>query len=136
MHPSCTISQEQCSIWSWFLIHLCKMMVSFFFHFFYIFIFWAVKEQKVKSSPKWKKNCLLHFLSQEPYIIWLSFMIHKCSMIISLGLFFSIFSKFLIFWVVERVKGQKMTQNDKTLSFALYISRTMHHMILMYCTHV
>ena len=33
---SCTISQEQCSIWSWFLVHYCKMMISpgVFFQFF------------------------------------------------------------------------------------------------------
>ena len=28
LHPSCTISQEQYSISSWFLVHLCKMMIS------------------------------------------------------------------------------------------------------------
>ena len=28
LHLSCTISQEQYSIWSWFLIHLCKMIIS------------------------------------------------------------------------------------------------------------
>ena len=26
-HPLRTISQEQYSIWSWFLVHLCKMMI-------------------------------------------------------------------------------------------------------------
>ena len=28
LHPSCIVSQEQCSIWSWFLLHLCKIMMS------------------------------------------------------------------------------------------------------------
>ena len=27
-HLSCAIFQEQYSIWSWFLVHLCKMMIS------------------------------------------------------------------------------------------------------------
>ena len=27
-HPIYIISQKECSIWSWFLIHLCKMMIS------------------------------------------------------------------------------------------------------------
>ena len=31
---------------------------------------------------------------------------------VSLGIFFHFF-KFLIFWVVSEVKGQKMAQNDK-----------------------
>ena len=40
LHPLCTISQEQYSIWSWFLGHLRKMMISgSFFHFFKILIF-------------------------------------------------------------------------------------------------
>ena len=28
LHVSCVISQEQQSIWSWFLVHLCKMTIS------------------------------------------------------------------------------------------------------------
>ena len=57
-------------------------------------------------------------------------------MIISLGTFFYFF-KILIFWVVWMVKGQKMAQNDKKkLTFPLYISGTIHHMILIYGVHV
>ena len=35
LHPSCAISQEQYSIWTWFLVHFCKTMISpgFFFIF-------------------------------------------------------------------------------------------------------
>ena len=51
-------------------------------------------------------------ISQELYIIWLSFVVYKCKMIISPGLFFYFF-KNLFLWVVRRVKGQKMVQNDK-----------------------
>ena len=39
-------------------------------------IFWVVsgvKRQKMAQSEK--KNCLFCFISQEPYIIWLSFMV-------------------------------------------------------------
>ena len=43
------------------------------------------------------------------------------------------FFKILISWVVRRVKGQKWPE---TLSFALYISGTMDHMILIYGTHM
>ena len=46
LYLSCTISQEQYSTLSRFLVHLCKMIspvVFFFFPFFEIFIFWAVR---------------------------------------------------------------------------------------------
>ena len=44
--------------------------------------------------------------------------------------------KMLIFWVFRRVKGQKRPKMKKTLSVTPYISRTIHHMIFMYGTHV
>ena len=107
--PLHTISKEQYSIWSW-LIHLCKMMISpgIFFSFSNFFIFWVVrgvKEQKTfqndkKFSPSrfisQEPRHLWHSISQEPYIIWLSFMVHMCKMIISPEVFF-IFSKFWFF---------------------------------------
>ena len=41
LHASRTISQDQYSIWSWFLVHLCKVMISpvVFFIFFKFWIF-------------------------------------------------------------------------------------------------
>ena len=60
-----------------------------------------------------KKICLLQLISEEPYIVWLSFMVNKCKMIsffLKKNGFY--FSKILIFWVVRRVKGQKMAEND------------------------
>ena len=63
LHLSHVISQEQYSIWSWFLVQLCKMILSpgiFFFFFliliflgFLIFWFWF-------SFPKMKNNCIRH----------------------------------------------------------------------------
>ena len=58
-----------------------------------------------------KKICLICSRSQEPYIIWLSFMVQICKMI-SGGVFFFNF-KILIFQVVRGLKGQKMAQNVK-----------------------
>ena len=59
LHPSCAISQGQYSLWSWFLVHLCKMMISpgVFFIFFFLdsFIFRAVlgvKGQKMAQDNK------------------------------------------------------------------------------------
>ena len=59
-----------------------------------------------------KRFCLLNTVSQEPYIIWLSFVVDKRKMIICWGIFFHFF-KILILWFVRGIKGQKMTQNDK-----------------------
>ena len=47
------------------------------------------------------------------------------------------FFKILIFGVVRGVKVQKMVQNDKKiLSVMLHISGTIHHIIVMYGSHV
>ena len=71
-----------------------------------------------------KKFCLLHSIPQEPYIIWLSFMIHthlqnddifRC--------FFFHFLKILISWFHRRVKGQKIVQNDKKFCLLCSISQ-------------
>ena len=59
------------------------------------------------------KFCLLRLISQEQYIMQLLFVVHKCKMIISPGVF--LFFKILILGLVWRVKGQKMAQNDKKL---------------------
>ena len=79
---------------------------------FYIFIFRAimgVKGQKMAQDDK--KLCLLYLISQEPYIIWLSYIADLCKMTISPEVVF-IFSKFW-FSSLLGVKGQKLAQNDK-----------------------
>ena len=62
--------------------------------------------------------------------IWLLFMVHLCKLMISLGVFF-IFSKFWFCGLLGGSKYKKMAQNDKkTLSFALYISGTIHNFLI------
>ena len=73
-----------------------------------------------------KKFCLSCFISQEPYIIWLSFMVHWCKMMISPGIF-----SFLIFLL-----GKKIAQNDKKLFFVPYILGNIYHIIFTNGTHV
>ena len=108
-------SQEQYNVWWRFLVHLCKMIISpyFFFHVFKILIFRAFREvkgqKKVQNNIKFCSSCSI---SQESYIIWLSFMLHMCKMI-SPVVFFNF--KILIFQVIRGLKGQKMVQNDKNL---------------------
>ena len=62
--------------------------------------------KRAKSSPKWQKKCLPHLLSQEPYIKWSSFVVHKCKIITSPVVFF-IFSKFWFFRLLGGSKGKK-----------------------------
>ena len=47
---------------------------------------------------------------------------------------FSLFFFILFFWVVRGVKGQKITQNGKTLSVTVHISGIIHHMLVLYGT--
>ena len=76
-----------------------------------------IKQQIMVQNDK--KLCPLHSLSQEQYIIGLSFMAHMCKMIISAGFFSSFFFFFFFFFLnfvflgCEWVKGQKMSPNRK-----------------------
>ena len=105
LHPSRTKSQEQYSLWSWFLVHLCKMMISLGVFFFFIYINFHFSDcYWVKRAKKWtkmtKKFCRLYFKSHKTYIIWLSFMVLLCKMMISPGVFFHFFKLLiLILWV-------------------------------------
>ena len=81
--------------------------------------FWFFSK-RAKNGPKWE-NCLLNSISQEPHIIWLSFMVGKCKMIISPGFFFHFF-KILIFWFVSGIKGKKWPKMTKNyVCCALYL---------------
>ena len=118
---------------------MCKMIISpgLFFHFFKILIFRVfrgIKGQKmVQNDIKLSLSCSIY---QEPYIKWLSFMVHMCKMIISPGVFFQFF-KILIFQVVRDCRRAKNCPKwQKLLSVALYISGTIHHMTVIYATHM
>ena len=90
---------------------------GFFFQFFKIFIFQAangVRGQKMVQNNK--KFYPLLTISQEPYIIWLLFMVHICKMIISPGNFFFFFFHFykiLVLWIVSGVKKEKLPKMTK-----------------------
>ena len=106
-----------------------------FFSSFFILIFQAVREVKgQKMAQNDQTFCLSCFMSQESYIIWLSFMLHFCEIMFR-GLFF-IFSKFWFSGLLG-VKGQKNGPKwKKIMSVMLHISRNIHDMIFMYGTHV
>ena len=66
-----------------------------------------------------KKFCLSYSITQESYLIWLSFMVHICKMIISPS---------FNFWVNSGAKGQKMVQNDKKAMLVLDVSENIHYL--------
>ena len=122
-------------MWLSFIVHMCKMIITpgSFFIFFKILIFWVVKGKKTVQNDK--KFFPLHSMSQEQYIIWLSFMIHVCKMIISSGVF--LYFHNLIFWVHRGVKGQKTVQNDKKFCLLHSISQKRYIiMIVIYGANV
>ena len=90
----------------------------------------AKGQKKVQNDKKFCPSCLI---SWEPYIIWL---LHMCKMIISQGFFF-IFSKFWFFLVF---RGDKRGKNDpkcqKLLPVAFHISGNIHHVTVIYGTHL
>ena len=128
------ISWEAYIIWSWILVHMCKMMISHdvSFQFFKILIVQVVGG--VKGQKMFKKFCPSYLVSQELYIVWLWFLVHICKMI-SPALFFH-FCKILIFFVFRRVKLQKLTQNYQFQSVTFFISGTVGHIIKILGTQV
>ena len=83
-----------------------------------------------------KTFCLPCSISQEPCIIWLSFVVHMCKMMISPGVFFFHFLKILIFLVVSGVKGQKMALNDKNVCPSHSISHEPYLIWLWFLVHI
>ena len=90
-----SISQESYIIWFLFMVLMCKMIIfsGFFFIFSKVWFSGLLGGQRVKNSPIWQKIILLCLISQKPYIIWSSFVVHKCKMILS-PVFFLFFQKF------------------------------------------
>ena len=119
------MSQKQCSMWSWFLVHLCKMMVAggvfvIFSKFWFFELLFGVKGQKMAKNDEkcyWRTDLRNRTSS-------LSFMVHLCEMIKSPGVFFFFFHfyKSLIFWIF-RGKREKMNQTDKKLCLLYLILR-------------
>ena len=121
------------------MIFICGMLVykdiSRVFYIFPKFWFlWSVVGWKGKEWPKMikKKLCLSCLISQEPYIIWSSVMVHKCKGYLQ-G--FLHFFQILIFRVISWVKGQKMAQNDKnSVCLNLYHSNFASYDVV-FCTN-
>ena len=110
------------AIWSWFLMHACKMMIScsVFFIFWKCWFYGLLGGEMAKNGLKSQNICLSHSTSQELYIK-LSFMVHMREIIIFSGAFF-IFSKFWFCGLIGGWKGKKqskMTKNSACCSHYL-----------------
>ena len=75
-----------CVKW-WYL----QVLFFIFSKFWFFGLLGGSKGKKIAQNDK--RPCPLHFISQEPYIIWSWFMVRMCKRLISLGVFY-IFSKF------------------------------------------
>ena len=128
-----SIYQESYIIWLSFVVRMCKMIISpGFFSLFQNFDFlccYGLKGQKTVQNDK--KFCPSCFISQELYIIWLSFMVGMCKMMIS-HVFFFIFLKFWFFRFLGGKSAKNCPKWQKSLYVMLHISVTIHHMIVIY----
>ena len=90
-------------------------------------------QKKVQND---KKFCQSRSISQESYIMWLSFMVHTCKVIIYPLVVFLFFFKILFFWVVSGVKVQKMVQNDKKFNVSVLVSQEPYIIWLLFMLHL
>ena len=134
-----SIFQEPYIKWLPFMVHMCKKIIypSVFFIFWKFWIFGlvvsGVKGQKTVQNDK--NFCPSHSITQEPYIIWFSFVVYMYKMIISPGSFFHFF-KILIFRVVRGMKGQKTVQNDKKFCLLYSMSQEPYIIWLSFIVHI
>ena len=102
-------------------------------HFFIFSKFWffgligGSKGKKMTQNNK--KVCPLHFISQEPYIIWPWFMVHICKRIMSPGVLN--FYQIVISWSLVGERSKKWPKWPKIMSFY-----DIHHAIVLFVAQV
>ena len=106
--PSGLISQEPYTIWSSFMVHMCKRIIPV--GVFKIFPNSNFQEQQwgkmAKNGQKRQKIMSLALHTQEADLIWLWFLVHMCNMMIISSNFFHFF-KILIFLFLNGTRGEK-----------------------------
>ena len=139
------MSQEQCSIWPWILVHLCRMMISpgVFFICFKFSFSGLLEGKRPKNSPKWKITItsVMCYISGTVWI-WSLVLVHFCKMMISPGhfclsknigndhdfwytiakcwylqVFFSFLFLILIFRAVRGIKGISYLRNHTSYDY-------------------
>ena len=108
--------QELYLIWLWFLVHICKMMISpaffFFFHFFKILIFWGFRVGKREELVfKFINKCQTEILRCAPPS-------HACDFLIFVGIF--TLQKLEICMLFRRVLFLNYLKLSKTSPFYWY----------------
>ena len=113
--------------------HICFSCLDVCFIIFGWSSFFWIQIRRIWSKMT-KKFCLVHFISQEPYIIWFSFMVLMCKMILPPQIFF-ILSKF---WFSELLGGKRVNSPkwQNIWSVVLDIPGTIHLMIIFCGTQV
>ena len=113
--------------------HICFSCLDVCFIIFGWSSFFWIQIRRIWSKMT-KKFCLVHFISQEPYIIWFSFMVLMCKMILPPQIFF-ILSKF---WFSELLGGKRVNSPkwQSIWSVVLDIPGTIHLMIIFCGTQV
>ena len=140
MHPSHTMSQEEYSLRSGFLVHLSKMMYRGAFFFVSKFSFFGLLggrgEVKGKSVAQSKNNnyirhtpCLRNSIAYDQGF-W-----YNCVKLWYLQAFFPFFP-FSFFGLLGRKRAKNGPRWKKFMSVTVHISGTIHHMILIYGTHL
>ena len=126
--PSHPISYD-CHLWYTFVKCLISSytFIIIFSKFWFFWVHRVVKERKTVQNDK--KFCLSCSISQEPYIIWLSFMVQMYKIKTSPGVFLNF--KILIFLVVRGLKWQTCPKMTKisiccTLYFRNHVSYDLH----------
>ena len=116
--PSLSVWLSVCSIWSWFLIHLCKIAISPCI-FFKILIFWFVMGVKrTKNGPKWQKIMLITLhISETIQNMIVIYWAHKQNDNFSWCFFVFHFSKFWFFWIGRGLSGKKWSRITKNPVF-------------------
>ena len=114
--PLHLISQDPYIIWLSFMVHMYKIKSPGVFLIFQVVS--RLKGQKMVQNDK--KFCSSRFISQEPYIIWFSFLVHSLVWNNISRFFFQLFT-ILVFQVVKGVKGQKTLENDKNCIFFILL---------------
>ena len=96
------------AIWSWLLVHLCKIMIfpGIFFIFLKFWFFGLLESQRAKTGPWWQTNSVCYTSYLRNHIS------HDCHLWYTCVKFFqTIFFSGLLGG--GGVKGQKMVQNEK-----------------------
>ena len=82
------------------------------------------------------KNSACHTPYLRNHTSWSSFVVHKCKMMISPGVFFLHFFEILIFQVVSSGKKQKMAQNDEKFCLLHSICQEAYSIWLWFLVHL